>query len=232
MYQTKETTGAWDLYTFTSACTSAASERHLDARGKALANKLLVEADAEGFPLDLLSPPTDHAAKIDWRQRYARILVEVLDEIEQQWVKPKGTRRWLQGSVVWLANRLPLVCVLGTVVLLLWQYMMAEARRTPALADILLPLIVVFLVLFALHVVIYLLLPMRWESIRGEFQRHLARRLQSELEGAYLPIPADVAEALRVERKKVEGLLKQGREVALWVEQREQDANIMGLYGH
>ncbi len=229
--QTGENPGSWDLYTFTSACTSTAGERHLDARGRALANKLLVEADADGFPVELLSDATENAAKIDWRQRYARILVEVLDRIEQQWVKPAGARRWLQSGVIWLANKLPLFALLGTIIVLLWQYMMADPRRTPALADILLPIIVVFLVLFALHVVIHLLLPMRWESIRGEFQRQLAQRLQHELEGAYLPIPMDIADAIQRERKQVEQLQRQTREVSKWVEQREEAANISGLYG-
>ena len=32
-------------------CSTTASERHLDARGRALANRLLVEADHQGFPL-------------------------------------------------------------------------------------------------------------------------------------------------------------------------------------
>jgi hypothetical protein len=190
-----------------------------------------VEADGDGFPVELLSEPTENAAKIDWRQRYAHTLVEVLDKIEQQWIKPTGTQRWLQGGLIWLANWLPLMSLLATVIVLLYQYMVPEPRRTPALADILLPLIVVFLVLFALHVVIYLLLPMRWESIRGEFQRQLARRLNGDLSAAYLQIPADVAEALKRERKQVEQLLRQTREVAHWVDQREQAANIAPLYG-
>src|SRR5439155_6661050 len=36
-----------DLGEFTRACSAAASERHLDARRKALANRLLLEADQQ-----------------------------------------------------------------------------------------------------------------------------------------------------------------------------------------
>src|SRR4029078_12431741 len=47
----------WDLSVFTQACTPRASEQHLDARMKALTNRLLVEADTLGIPLQLLSEP-------------------------------------------------------------------------------------------------------------------------------------------------------------------------------
>ncbi len=224
-----EVPAAWDLYAFTTSCSSAAGERHLDARNRALANRLQVEADQLGFPVELLTEPTDGASKIDWRQRYSHILVEVLDEIEQQWSKPTGARRWLQGGVVWLANQLPLLALLGVCILMLWQY--TVQGRQLFLGDLLLPVVVVFIVLVILHIVITLVLPLRWPTIRGEFQRQLERRLLAELQRTYLPIPADVAEALQRERREVEQLLAEAREVSAWVEQREQAANITGLYG-
>jgi hypothetical protein len=231
MSQAVQTPASWDLYSFTSACTSAAGEQHLDARGRAMANRLLVEADQQGFPVELLTEPTENAAKIDWRQRYAHILVEVLDQIEQQWTRPTGMRRWIQGGLIWLANQLPLIVLLGVCILLLWQYTVGEPRREFKFGDFLLPVIVVFICLVIMHVLIALFLPMRWPAIRGEFQRRLEQRLQAELEGAYMPIPADVADALKRERRQVEQLAVQAREVAVWVEQHEQAANIAGLYG-
>jgi hypothetical protein len=36
-----DTPKEWDLATFTNACSTAASEQHLDSRNKALANRLL-----------------------------------------------------------------------------------------------------------------------------------------------------------------------------------------------
>ena len=227
--QAVETPAAWDLYAFTASCSSAAGERHLDARNRALANRLQVEADQLGFPVELLTEPTDRASKIDWRQRYSHILVEVLGEIEQQWSKPTGARRWLQGGIIWLANQLPLLALLGVCILMLWQY--TVQGRQLFLGDLLLPVVVVFIVLVVLHILITLVLPLRWPTIRGEFQRKLERRLLAELQRTYLPIPADVAEALQRERRQVQQLLAEAQEVSTWVEQREQAANITGLYG-
>jgi hypothetical protein len=227
--QAVDTPATWDLYAFTRACSSAAGEQHLDARGRALANRLLVEADAQGFPVELLTEATEQAAKIDWRQRYAQILVEVLDQVERRLSRPTGLRRWLQGGLTWLANQLPLIALLAVAILLLWQYTME--RRRFEWGDLLLPVIVVFLVLVVLHVLITIVLPMRWPAIRGEFQRQLERRLRAELHGVYLPIPADLAQTLQRERRAIEQLVAETREVAAWVEQREQAANITGLYG-
>ncbi len=228
---TTETTRAyWDLATFTSACSNVAGERHLDARVRALSNRLLVEADRLGFPLELLTEPTESAAMVDWRQRYARALVEVLGQVEQQWANPTGPRRWLQGSVVFLADWLPSLCLLGGYVLLLWQY--AMQNRSLLLTDFLLPVIGVVIVLVLLHIMIALAMPMRWPAMRGEFHRHLQRRLQTELENAYASIPLDMAETLRKERRRVEQIASQTREVAAWLAQREQAASIAGLYGN
>jgi len=74
-------------------------------------------------------------------------------------------------------------------------------------------------------------LPMRWPAIRGEFHRRLESRLRADLTGAYLPIPADVAEALNAERRQVQRLGGEVREVSVWLDQREQAASIAGLYG-
>ena len=227
--QTVETPAAWDLYTFTVACSRAAGERHLDARGRALANRLLVEADAQGFPVELLTEPVESAGKLDWRQRYAQVLVEVLDQIERRLARPTGPKRWLHGGLVWLANQLPLIALLAVAVLLLWDYTVRERRFE--WGDLLLPVVVVFIVLVILHVLISLFLPTRWPAIRGEFERQLERRLEAELGGAYQPIPADLAETLQRERRQVEQLLREAHEVAGWVDQREQAANITGLYG-
>ena len=54
-----ETPAAWDLSAFTKACSDVAGNGHLDARGKALGQQLLVEADHQGFPLDVLDEPIE-----------------------------------------------------------------------------------------------------------------------------------------------------------------------------
>jgi len=229
--QPVETPATWDLSAFTRACTGVAGERHLDARGRALVNRLLVEADRQAFPLDLLTEPVEATSKMDWRQRYAQALIEVLAEVERRWANPTGVRRWVQNGIVWLGNTLPLAALFGVCVLLLWQYTMKEPRAEPRLADVLLPVIVVFIVMVILHILITVLLPMRWATIRGEFQRRLEERLRVDLGNAYAAVPEGVAEDLKQERRQVEKLLAETREVAGWLGQREQAASITGLYG-
>ena len=72
---------------------------------------------------------------------------------------------------------------------------------------------------------------MRWPAIRGEFQQALAEYLRRDLNETYCSIPVAVSEALAAERKRVEALLKDVREVADWLKQREQAATIASLYG-
>jgi hypothetical protein len=223
------TPASWDLAAFTRECSSQAGKQHLDARGRALANRLLVEADHQDFPLRLLTEPTESAAKVDWQQRNAHTLVEVLQDVERQWAKPTGVRRWLHGTMVWLANHLPLAALFAVCCIMLWQYL--YQGRSFQLSDVLLPVIVVFIVLVLMHILISLLLPLRWPAMRGEFQRQLERRLQNELQSAYAPIPMDVAERLQGERRQTEQLMAETREIATWLEKREQAANIEGLYG-
>jgi energy-coupling factor transporter ATP-binding protein EcfA2 len=230
--QSVETPPAWDLAAFTSACSNVAGERHLDARAKALANRLLVEADHLGFPLDVLTEPTEAAARLDWRQRYARALVEVLAEVERQWSRPRGPRRWLQTGVIFLADWLPSVTLLAACIWLLYQWFVPTPPRPFAFGDLVLPVIAVLAVLVLLHIAIALVMPMRWPAMRGEFLRHLERRLQSELQNVHAPIPENVAQIMRQERRQVEQLARQTGEVASWLEQREQAASIAGLYEH
>jgi hypothetical protein len=77
-----------------------------------------------------------------------------------------------------------------------------------------------------------LLLPVRWSAIRGEFQRRLEDRLRKDLHGVYAAIPADVADALVLERRQVEQLVSETREVATWLEQRQQATSVAALYGN
>src|SRR5262249_21762124 len=102
----------------------------------------------------------------------------------------------------------------------------------PHLSDFLLPFVVLLAVLIVMHVLTSLLLPLRWRSIRGEFQRRLEQRLRAELESVYAPIPGDVAETLKAERRRVEELQGETREVAEWLSRREQAASITNLYGN
>jgi hypothetical protein len=224
---------AWDVATFTHAASDVASNRLLDSRGKALTNRLLVEADTQGFPLSVLNEPVEARAAFDWRQRYAQTLNDVLHQVERQWSQPSGVRRAVQTVVVWLTDWVPPLALLAAFVNLLWRFFDPnKVGYTVQVSDILLPFVVLIAVLILLHILIGLLLPLRWPAIRGEFQRELEARLRQELEGVYLPIPGEVAEALRNERHTVEKLVAEAHEVADWLEQREKSASIEGLYGH
>jgi energy-coupling factor transporter ATP-binding protein EcfA2 len=219
----------WDLVNFTQACSTAASEQHLDARSKALANRLLLSAETEGFPLRLLSDATESAAGLNWRSRHAQAMIEVLGQVEHTWSKPSGVRRFLQGTIISLADWVPLVACAAMGTSLLWQYM--YVGREFHLSDLFLPVMVMVMVMIVLHVLIAVLLPMRWLAIRAEFEKHLESRLRAELERGYSAAPAEVAQALLAERRQVEQFLGEIREVTGWLEQREQAASIAGLYG-
>ena len=136
----------------------------------------------------------------------------------------------MQGLIGLLGNWIPPLAFLAALLRLLWNFFLVENYKTE-LSDVLLPLAVLLIVLIILHILIALLLPLRWPAIRGEFEHLLEQRLESELTGAYRPVPADVAATLRTERKQLEQMLAETREVTLWLEQREQAASIAGLYG-
>jgi hypothetical protein len=230
--QAVDAPAAWDLATFTRACSSVAGDRHLDARKRALPNRLLVEADKQGFPLSLLTEAVEAAAKLNWRGRYAQALADVLHQFEQDSARPVGARRWLQRGFILLADWVPPVALLAAFVQLLWRYFDPMGRGYSfQISDVLLPLIVLLIVLVILHLLMVLLLPVRWAAIRSGFEHRLLGRVQSELHGVYTLIPSEVAEGLHLERRQIEQLLGETREVTTWLEQREQAASIAGLYG-
>ena len=170
---------------------------------------------------------------LDWRQRYALALSEVLQEVEKTWTRPKGFRRVVKGVILWLSDWVPPVALLVALANLLWRYFDPyNVGYQVRLVDALLPLVVLLAVLVILHLLITLLLPLRWAAIRGEFHGQLEGRLKKDLSEAYSPVPTDLADALREERKKVEKLAAEVREVATWLEKREQSASVTGLYGH
>ena len=224
------TPDSWDLAAFSRSLSSVAGERQLDARGKALANKLLLQGQDRGFPLNLLQERTESAAKIDWRGRYAQALVEVLGKVEQQWSKPTGARRWVHGSIILLGNVLPPLALLTSGGFVLWKNIMTD-HDFKGWSELFMPLAVTLGSLVTMHALIALVLPLRWQKIRGEFQGRLEQRLRDTLAGAYARIPNDMAEEMKAEREKAEALVKDVREVGTWLETRQQSASITGLYG-
>jgi energy-coupling factor transporter ATP-binding protein EcfA2 len=219
----------WDIAAFAEACSSAAAKQHLEPRYKALANRLLLEADTLGMPLQLLHDATDPLVKLDWRGRNAQAMIETIAQVERSWSQPSGTRWWLQKAIIVAADWLPLVAcgTMGTI--LLWQYTMD--RREFVWSALLLPLAVMALVVMVLHVLIALVMPLRWEAIRAEFLDKLQGKLTDEKLQHFGQIPVDLANEVLAERRQVDLFLTEIREVATWLEQREQAASIAQLYG-
>jgi hypothetical protein len=224
-----ETPREWDLDEFARACSAAAAQQHLDARFKALSNRLLVEADAIGIPLQMLGEPTESINRLDWRTRHAQAMIEVISQVEREWSNPTGARRWLQRIIILAANWLPVLALGGMVAILLWGYTINE--RVFNWTDLLLPAVVVLLTLVIMHVLIAVLLPLRWPAIRAEFEERLRARLQVELEEYYGQVPLDLRRDIDAERRDAEQLLGEVREVTSWLEKREQAASIVNLYG-
>ncbi len=228
------TPARWDSTRFARACSDVAANRQLDARGKALANRLLVEADAQGFALKVLADPVEAASKTDWRQRYAQAMSEVLVEVEKTRSEPTGWQRYVRAVLVFAANWVPPIAFVAAITWFLGKaFNVFQEKPAPSLGimDFVLPFAVLLAVLVILHILLALLLPLKWAAIRGEFQARLQERLYKELEDVYGPVPADVAAVLLSERVQVEKLAGETREVASWLQKREQSASVAGLYG-
>lgn len=231
-----KTEATWDVATFTRACSKVASERSLDARNRDLANRLETEADKHDFPLTLIAEPTEAAARIDWRQRYADALIEVLTHVEKQWSKPKGVRRIIQLALVMIGNfgaPLVLFAAYGMMFADFFNLFGRQNHQQPELTTVLLvPLAITLIFMTLLYVVVSLALPLRWNRIRNEFHKELEERLRTALCSTFAAIPQDRAEALNKERKQSQQLVNEVKEVAGWLDKRQTEANIRGLYGN
>jgi energy-coupling factor transporter ATP-binding protein EcfA2 len=224
-----ETPTNWNLAAFAHECTRVAGEKVLNQRAGALVNRLLVEADRQRFPVTVLNAPAHEAARVDWHVRYDRALMEALAEVERNRTKPKGIRKVIQSGLVLLSNYLPELVFVGAFLRLLWRYFVTDAPVS--LTDLLLPFALTLVVLILLQLLGALVLPVRWPAVRDEFNGQLVRRLEEELNAVYGPIPAETAEALLKERARVDELLSAIRQVRAWLDERQTEANVSGLYG-
>jgi hypothetical protein len=223
-----ETPVEWNLGAFVQECARTAGERVLDQRTTALINRLLVEGDSKGFPLTLLSDPTNSAGRLDWREKMTRAVIDALAEVERQATHPTGWRKVVRGTLSALANTLPEVALIATVGWLLW--MMFVLEQMPTLVHLALVALIPLLVVIVFHLLILLLLPVRWPVIRSDFRARLGERLAAELSRAYLAIPEEVAAALREERKQVDALVAETKQVSDWLTERQQAARVAELY--
>ncbi len=224
-----DTPDDWDLAAFVQSCSRSAGERVLGQRMTALANRLLVEADAKGFPLTLLNDRTAETARLDWENRVTRCLVDALTEVEREATKPTGWRKYVRGGITAAGNTLPEVVLVGAILVLLWRFFVEDLR--PEFFHVLLPVYITLGVLVLLHVVILFALPTRWPAIRGEFASRLESKLGADLSAAFLALPGEVATSVADEKKQVEGLITETKQVSDWLAEREQAAKITDLYG-
>ncbi len=220
----------FNLTSFAHECTRIAGEKVLDKRGGAIVNRLLVEADRSAFPLQLLNGPTMEASRIDWRQRYDRALLEALGEVERVCTQPRGLRKLLQVSIVTLANTLPAIVFVCSFLWILWLWIVEN--NVPTMLHVLLPFILTLTTLITLQVLITVLLPLRWASVRSEFHKQLNERLDRELMSVYASVPEETAQRMLVEREQVEQLSKALHEVMTWLDERQSASNVAGLYGN
>src|SRR5439155_15640354 len=132
----------------------------------------------------------------------SQAMIEVITKVEQGWSQPTGARWWLQKGIILLADWLPPLtfATMGTV--LLWQYIVADPPRRFEWLDLLLPVATTFITLVLLHVMIALLLPLRWNVIRGQFHEQLQKRLRAELELHYHQLLTDVTNDVLAERRQ------------------------------
>jgi hypothetical protein len=219
----------WDLAMFVQSCAHVAGERVLGQRMTALVNRLLIEADQKGFPLPLLGERTSETARLDWEERVTRTVVESLTEVEQEVTKPTGWRRVVRGTVGFLGNFLPELALFGSIIVVLYLFFFEKV--VPDLVRMLIPVYVTLAVLVLMHVVILFALPVRWSAIRGEFRSRLGAKLRDEFRRTFSPIPGETAAAVAAETKEVEYLLTETRQVADWLRDREQAAQVGELYG-
>src|SRR5262245_35548137 len=220
----------WDLAGFTHECIRVAGDRSLDQRVQALRHRLLVQADEQDFPPDLLPGPTADVAARNWRSSFEEALNESLHHIERQWSAPSGVRGWIQAGLVWVANVLPETTFLAAMIMLLWRYFVAPSQPF-SVFDVFLPVLLTLAVLFMLHLVMNFVLPLRWPKIRGGFRRELQRRLAERLIAAYGPLPGEVADRLAAERRTIERLQSEVRDIGGLLDRQQRAANVEGLYG-
>ena len=153
-----------------------------------------------------------------------RAVIEALAEVERQATNPTGFRRLLRGTLSLMANTLPEIALVSTAGLLLWNFFVHA--ETPDFFRMSLVALIPLVVIIVLHMLILMLLPVRWPAIRYEFRKQLGTRMAAELGRAYLAIPTEVSAAIHEERKQVDSLVAETKQVSDWLAERQQAAEL------
>jgi energy-coupling factor transporter ATP-binding protein EcfA2 len=219
---------AWNLSTFTQAAGRAAGLQILDARIRALVNRLLPQADPR-IPTALLYDELEKAACLDWHMQYDEATRDTLLQIERIYSNPHGWRKVVQSAVIWTASTLPEIAFAAALLRLLWFYFMVENYQFSWL-DLALPFVVLLATLVLMQLLIALVLPIRWSAVRSDFQKHLLEALTKRLHDAFLAVPTDLANQLAAERQTVLQLRDSVEELIAFLRQRQQAAHIGELF--
>src|SRR5262249_24426765 len=123
---------------------------------------------------------------------------------------------------------LPILACGVMAVVLIWQYTMDV--RTFFLGDLLLPALVMVMVMVALHVLTSILMPFSSHALRGAFESALRTRLGADLDTAFNTLPATVAQDLLKERRQIDKIQGDCREVSAWLERQETAAGAERLF--
>lgn len=219
----------WDLQGLTRECISVAGKRGLDQRQRALGDRLIVAANERGFPGELLAPRVKELANLDWRGQFQSAVGDALGQVEREWSQPTGSRRLLRGGLVVLANIVPELTFVGTVLLLMWRLVMKD--QPLSLGTVLVPFVLTLAVLMVFHLLIHLLLPLRWSAIRHDFRKRLEAIIADRLVEGYAPAPAALASELAAERVAVDRLAREVADLSELLDSRRQAAHIDAMYG-
>ena len=222
--------GSWNLAAFSRSCLELASDRYLDARGKALPNRLVVLADQHGLPAATLAPAVEAAASHDWRGQLTNHFVDVVHLSEAELTRPTGLRRWMLELLVRFGEFLPLALLLLSSGWLLYDYFFATPRRSFTWTDVLLPPAAVFFGMLILLVIIQIALPVRWLAVRGTLAKRLRQRIHDEMFNVYSLLPERLATQLAEQRRRIEELEADTRDLTVWVRQHEEVTPVSVLF--
>jgi energy-coupling factor transporter ATP-binding protein EcfA2 len=196
-----------------------------------LTQRLLLTAQQLGLPAPLLQPHLDSVSSTATVEpRLHQAFLQVLQDVEQEFLEATGPRHFFRRFLVLLANYAPELVFLATAAVLLWQFIVQQ--QVPGIFALSLVLLLPLLVLVTLHLLLHLLWPVPWEVLRPRFQYHLQRRLHQELCHRYLPVLDTIVRQVREERQRLQELLEELRRIRDWITHHATQAEIAALYGH
>ena len=223
---------SWDIPALSRECIAGATRRGLSQRIQSLANRLLVSANGEGLPTEMLQPRMQELTELDWRGQFETAhCMSRSAPWSRGWTHPTGTKRFFRGTLVLLANYLPQLTFVASILILLWKTFMVNDYHI-TLTSVLIPFILTLFVLILLHMAIRAFLPLRWPAIRSDFRRHLRYEVGDRLKDAFVPVPENVAAEVAAERGAIDHMAERVAELRAFLLSRRQATGVDAMYGH